>query len=166
MSQEELGDEISKDPKAAAAYARYQARQQKGAEPDASGIAAASTVYAYSAQVTLNAKLLKESDLPADKKAELAGTNFVQDSTTGAPRGTEGLLAWGEAIQTALIGQAAEVRAQELLSEKWETFREEKLADEDPERPPVIQGDKTRPMGDLLGESSEAQLEHAFESKK
>lgn len=155
MSQEDIAEEISKDPKAATSYAQYQARLQQGAGPDPSGVAAASTVYAFTAQVAQNNKLLKESDLPAEKKEELAGNNFTQ-------HGPDGILLWGEAIQTALIEQKAGVRAEELLNEKWETFKEEKLVELDGDRPPVVRGSRTSPVPDLLGEDSSTQMEHAF----
>jgi hypothetical protein len=163
MSQEDIGEEIAKDEQAAVAYSNYKARLARGAEPDAQGIAAASQVYAFSAQIALNKRLLEESDLPAEKKAELDGNSYTK-------HGPDGILMWGEAIEGAILEQKAESRAQELLSERWETFKEEQLAREDPNRPPIVQGSKTKPIPDLLeGESGammETALAHAEEDKK
>ncbi len=154
MSQEEVAEEISKDPKAAASYAKYQARQQQGAEVTPDGVAAASTVYALVAQIHSNTVAVEKSGLPAEKKAELEAKNFTQTQ--------DGIFVWSEAIQTALIEHSAEARAQVLLSDKWDTFKEERQAEEDPERPPVARGSRTSPVPDLLKEDSETQMEAAL----
>jgi hypothetical protein len=158
MSQEDVAEEISKDQRAASAYARYQARQERGAEPDADGVAAASKVYAFTAQIALNNQLLKDSDLPAEAKAELDGKNFTK-------HGPDGILMWGEAIEAAVVEQKVEARVKVLLEERWEGFREEQLAKEDPERPPVVQGSRARPVPDLLAEDSASQMEKALAGK-
>ncbi|KKM07683.1 hypothetical protein LCGC14_1731500, partial [marine sediment metagenome] len=155
MSQEEVAEEIGKDPKAASAYAKYQARQQQGAKVTPDGVAAASTVYALVAQIHTNTKMLEESGLSVEKKAELAGKNFTKHNQ-------DGIFMWGEAIQTALIEHSAEARAQVLLSDKWDTFKEERQAEEDPERPPVARGNRNSPVPDLLAEDSESQMESAL----
>lgn len=155
MTQEEVAEEISKNPEAATSYAKYQARQQRGADLEPDGVVAASTVYALTAQIAHNSHLLEESDLPADKKTELAGKNFTD-------QGQDGIFAWGQAIEGAIIEQKAEARAQVLKEESWEAYKEEKLADLDGERPPVVRGTRTKPLSPLLEGESATQMEEAL----
>ena len=155
MSQEEIGEEISADAKAASAYAQYQQRQQvrPGISPEE--VERASEIYANAAQVAVYTHMLDNSGLPDEKKAELKPENFTH-------LGVDGLVTWGQSIGQAIIDARSEARAQELLTEKWETYKQEQLAEFETERPLVSSGHIKGAVPDLLGTPSAELLERAL----
>ncbi len=159
MSEEEIGEELAKDSKAAIAYSRYQQRQEAPPELDPERIAETSKLYGYAIQLATYDKMVKESELSDEVKANLKAENFTN-------QGPDGIIAWGGAIYGALIEQAAEVRANELLEEKWETFQQERLAETDGERPPMGRGRTADNLPDLLKTDTGKLFEHAFTQKK
>ncbi|KKL98997.1 hypothetical protein LCGC14_1818850, partial [marine sediment metagenome] len=130
MSEEEIGEELAKDSKAAIAYSRYQQRQQAPPELDPTRVAETSKLYGYAIQLATYDKMVKESELSDKVKANLKAENFTN-------QGPDGIISYGGAIYAALIEEAAEVKANELLEERWETYQQEHLAETDGERPPM-----------------------------
>ncbi|KKL84935.1 hypothetical protein LCGC14_1959720, partial [marine sediment metagenome] len=71
-------------------------------------------------EVGVYTEMLGKSDLPDEKKAELNPDNFTH-------LGPQGIVAWGAAVQQALVEHATDAKAKTLLEEKWDAFQEEKL---------------------------------------
>jgi len=155
-SDEDVAEEIGKDKRAAAAYARYQARQEAQTKADPNSIAAAAQIFAYATQVTAFRKTVEESDLSAEDKAKLSPENFTKKP--------DGIADWHQAINTALIEHGAEARAQELLAKKWEAYKEERLIELDGERPPVLRGNKASAVPDLIKGDSATMLDEALDT--
>ncbi|KKM93341.1 hypothetical protein LCGC14_1209370 [marine sediment metagenome] len=159
MSEEDVAAELARDSKAAIAYSRYQQRQQEP-DLDPARVTRASQVYGYAVQIETYNKILDESDLPDEAKAKLAGKNF-----TG--QGPDGIIAWGVAIDEALVEQQAEVRANELMEERYETFQQEHMAETDGARPPMVRGRGAGgTMPDLIKTPTTDLFEDAFAQKK
>src|SRR3972149_4957674 len=155
MTQEEIGEEISADSKAASAYAQYQERKQSGGGLSPEAVARASEVYSNAAQVAVYSHMLENSGLDDVVKAELKPENFTH-------MGVDGLVSWGQASGQAIIDSRVEARAQELLAEKWETHKQEQLAELEQDRPPLTSGRRTGATPDLLGTPSNELLESAL----
>ena len=93
------------------------------------------------------------------KKAELKAENFKD-------QGPEGIIAWGNAVYSALIEHEAEIRANELLNERWETFQQEHMAETDGDRPPMVRGRKVAgTLPDLIATDTTVLFEDAFTRK-
>ena len=156
MSEEEVGEELAKDSKAAVAYSRYKQRLEAKPELDPDRVTRASKVYGYAIQVATYDLMVKDSKLPDEKKAELKAENFKD-------HGPEGIIAWGNAVYSALIEHEAEIRANELLNERWETFQQEHMAETDGDRPPMVRGRKVAgTLPDLIKTDTSVLFEDAF----
>lgn len=127
FNQEELGELLAQDQQKASAYSRVQAwRQEQQQAAGSDQIATAGQVYAYAHQISVNNSLLADSGLPQEELAELAADKFTH-------LGAEGVTTWSKAIQTALIKHQAEAEIQKGLDTRWEAYKQEKLADLDPD---------------------------------
>lgn len=120
MSEEELGRALS-NPETRDAFAALTERRNKSRD-DASdeAIAVKGQRYGYAVEVGVYTEMLGKSDLPDEKKAELNPDNFTH-------LGPQGIVAWGAAVQQALVEHATDAKAKTLLEEKWDAFQEEKL---------------------------------------
>lgn len=160
MSKEELTEELTENPKQAAAYARYQARLQAPTTPlSARAVARSSEVYATAHQMKVNSALVEGSELSQEVKESLKAEHF-------AGQGREGLDIWGQEIFKALVAHEAEKQAQTLHESTWEAEKQERLVELDGDRPPTAPGRKAGSVPDLLGTSSADLFEHAFTNRK
>jgi len=156
MSREDIAAEIASDEKAALAYAQYQQRRQAASEPNPDAIAAASQVYAYATRVASVSRVINDSELSVEAKAELAPENFTH-------LGTEGIVVWEKAVFEAMVSHEAGQHAQRLLDEKWETYQQEKLAESDgTPTAPTVAGRRTANLPGLIETPSEVLLEDAL----
>lgn len=160
MSPEAVHEEIARDPKAAAAYAQYQVRQQSSQAMSPEAVKEASQLHAYGIQVATYNQLLEESDLPKEVKEKLGAGNFTEMG--GAPTGIQGIVAWGNAIYGALIDAEAAKLVEAKLEERWEAYRQEHLAEIDGDRPPMSRGRKASLLPDLMDTPSEVLMEKAL----
>ena len=158
LDEDDLRDELARNPKAAAAYARYQARKE-ASELSSESVEQAAQTYAYAAQIKTYNQLLEESGLPADVKTALDPKNFTY-------LGTEGIVAWGKAIYDALVLHGAQAQSTKLLEDRWETYKQEQLAELDGERPLAMGGRKTVSVPDLMGTDTGVLFEHALSQKE
>ncbi len=156
MSPEEIHEEIAKDDKQAAAYARFQQRKESAGQPDQEGIVKASKIYAYASRIQSVQRVLRDSGLSAEAKAELAPEKFTHLGSE------EGVIAWGSAVFQALVTHESDKGLQGLFDEKWEAEKEERLVELDGNRPPTARGRGTAPTPDLMGTPSEELLEDAL----
>lgn len=150
LSRAELGELLAEDEEFARDYARYVERQQKPVL-DADAVAAASQTYGLAAQIATYSKMLDESGLPPEKLKELDGNNFTD-------QGPDGIVTWGAAIWDALLEQ----RVQQKFDEAWEAEKQDRLAELDKDRPPMVNGRRTAGIPDLLTTNSEDLLERAL----
>src|SRR3990172_803142 len=156
MSREDIAAEIASDEKAALAYAEYEERRQAASEPNPDAIAAASQVYAYATRVASVSRVINDSELSVEAKAELAPENFTH-------LGTEGIVVWEKAVFEAMVSHEAGQHAQRLLDEKWETYQQEKLAEGDETATaPTAAGRRTTNLPGLIETPSEVLLEDAL----
>lgn len=165
LTPEQFGQLLRTDPRANAAWSRIQEHMSSGdgagQELDPKTLEEASTVYALAAQIHTFSQVLEGSDLSAEKKAELSPEHFTN-------LGQEGVGVWSQSVMDAIIEQKAEARATELLDEKWETFRDGKLAEEDEsssETPPMSPGRRAPSRPDLIETPSGELLEKALADK-
>jgi broad specificity phosphatase PhoE len=156
LSKEELAEELATNEKAAAAYARFKERQQRGAggaSPEEVGLRI--KVEAASGIIRTFLGLIEESGLPDEKKAELDPTNFTI-------LGEDALPEWGKAIYTALI----ELAVQKKYDEEWESEKTSRLADLEEKRPDLSGGKTPGPALNLIETPSEVLLEKALAEKE
>lgn len=119
MSEEELGRAL-KEPEAAEAFASLIAQRNKVAEEASEeAVSRKGQVYGYAVQVGVYTDMLEKSGLSVEKKAELKPENFTH-------LGSKGIIAWGSAVQEALLEQASDEKSRKLLDEKWEAHLEER----------------------------------------
>ncbi|KKL96315.1 hypothetical protein LCGC14_1845710, partial [marine sediment metagenome] len=149
-----LTEALAKDPKAAIAYSRYKQRQEEP-DLDPERVTEASKLYGYAIQLATYDKMLEGSALSDKQKSELKAENF-----TG--QGPDGIIAWGSAIYAALIDHEAQVKADVLLEERWEPFKQEHLAEIDGDRPPMGRTRQADNLPDLIGTDTGALYEDAF----
>ncbi len=133
LTKEQIAEEIAGDEKTASAYARFQQRKEAGSPLNAEAIVQTSQLYSYTSRVAAVTSLLEESELTAEVKETLKPGNFTHLKT-------EGIREWEKAVFMALLGHAADAKAEELLEERWETYQQEHMADTDAERPPMVRG--------------------------
>lgn len=162
MSDEDLGRAL-KDPDTAASFASLIANRTKAQEEASEeAIAQKGQVYGYAVQVGVYTKMLENSDLPAEKKAELNPDNF---SHLGSP----GILAWGTAVQEALLEHASSEKAKKLLDEKWEAHLEEQQGGggASREKTDVSNGRPRGPVtGEMLSKMTPQQINEVPEDQK
>lgn len=160
LDKDALAEELSANPKTAAAYARYQARLQAPTAPiNPTAIARTSEVYAVANQMRTNTQLVEGSELSSETKERLKAENF-------ADQGRDGLLIWGQEIFKALVEHEAGKLTDKDLEEKWEAYKQEHLVDLDGDRPPTGPGRKTSPLPDLVTTPTPSLFEDAFEGRK
>ena len=152
MTREQIAEEIAESDEAATAYARFQQRRQASGELDPEGVARASQIYSYATKVASVSSLLEDSGLTAEAKAGLKPENFTH-------LGAQGIVEWEKAVFTAVVAHEVQQGAQKLLDDKWETYKQEQLAELDGERPAITSGRRTGPAADLLTTSSGTILE-------
>jgi len=154
MTEQELAEEL-RDPAFQKRYARWVDQSQTPTSLDPNAVAEVSQVFAYAAQIATYNRALANSGISQEVKDTLKSENYTA-------QGPDGLIKWGEDVMIALSNHAAEARASELLEERWEAFRQDRLAEQDGSRPPLTPGRKAPPQLDLLGTPSDTLLEKAL----
>ena len=133
LTQDELAEELARDPKAVDAYAAVkQHKENRGKVGLESQITSAAQVYAYATEIQVYNGLLEGSGLATEELAKLKAENFTHLGPTG-------ITVWGKAVQTALV----EHRAKALLDERWEAYKQEQLVGLDG-KPPELNGGQPR----------------------
>jgi hypothetical protein len=124
MEPEELGRALT-DPATAEAYASIIARDKAIREQASTDeISSAAETLGFAIQIAQNQAVIEGSGLSPEVKASLSPDNFKHMGREGIPR-------WGEAIYNALVEKAVEDKVQGLLDERWEAFKEGRLAELD-----------------------------------
>ncbi len=160
MSQEQIAEEIAGDREAATAYARYQQRQEAGVAPNADAIAQASEIYSYATRVSSVSSMLEGSELTDEVKESLKPEHFTHLKA-------EGIRVWEKAVLQAIVNHEAGVLSKTQLEEKWETYKEEQLAELDPERPAVVSGGRNQSaLPSLMETDSTVQLEQGLAAEE
>ena len=152
MSQEAISEEISESEEAATAYARFQQRKQAGAGLDPEAVTKASQVYSYAARVAAVTGVIEGSELSDEVKATLKPDNFTY-------LGPAGIVEWEKAVFTAMVTHEASQLTEKELEAKFETYKQEHLAETDGERPPVGPGRRAAATADLMETPSDVILE-------
>ena len=157
LTKEQIAEEIAGDEKVAAAYARFQQRKEAGSLPNAEAIAQTSQLYSYTSRVAAVSSLIEGSELSDEVKETLKPGNFTHLKT-------EGIKEWEKAVFQALVTHTAEAKATELLEERWETYRQEQLAETDgTESAPMVRGRRVGSvLPDLMTDTTKL-FEHAFQ---
>ncbi|KKL51544.1 hypothetical protein LCGC14_2294440, partial [marine sediment metagenome] len=160
MTQEQIAEEIAGDKGAATAYARYQQRQEAGTLPNAEAVAQASEVYSHVTRVASIRGLLEGSELTDEVKETLKPGNFTHLKA-------EGIRVWEKAVLQAIVDHESTGKAQTLLEEKWEGFKEERLAELDGDQPALISGGRSKgAMPNLMETDSTVQLEQGLAAEE
>lgn len=156
MTKEQIAEEIAGDEAVASAYARFQQRKEAGSLPNAEAIAQSSQLYSYASRVAAVSGLIEGSELSDEVKATLKPDNFKHLKA-------EGIRAWESAVFQALVLHEAEAKADVLLEERWETYQQERMAETDGDRPPMVRGRKVAgTLPDLIGTDTNELFEDAF----
>jgi hypothetical protein len=161
LDEQQLRELLATNSEAAAAYGRYQQRQQDEAQGKPKDILRAGQTFAYAAQIATFSQVLEEAGLDAETKAKLDPKNFTD-------QGPDGIVVWGEAINTAIIEHKVAEGVQAGLEEKWEAFKEEKLAEEEAEGGPPTTPTTRKPgaLPDLMSTPASVQLEQGLKERE
>ena len=154
LSKEDLAKELAdsetgKD--AAAAYGRYQLRQQQPKGPSSEETNFNIQVAATRSLVVTYQEMVDGSDLPDEVKAELQPEKFTH-------LGKDALVAWGKAIYEAHVKHG--------VDQAVESAVEERLAKLDKERPGSGGGRPPGAMPDLMTTPSEVGLTQALAAEE
>lgn len=120
MSEEELGRALQ-DPETQAAFAALVDRRNKVTEEASEeAVAKKGQLYGYTVQIGVYQEMVGKSGLSTEAKEALRPEKFTH-------LGAKGIIAWGVAIQEALLEHASDEKSKALLDEKWEAHLEQQL---------------------------------------
>lgn len=145
LTKEQLDEEIAKDPSCAAAYGKYQLRQQEKAKvPSQEDMDQLVAAHATASLIVTFRGMVDDSDLSDEQKAELQPEKFQHLGRAGMPT-------WGKAIYLALV--------QLKYDTEWASELETRRAEDDKKRPGSGGGRPPGSMFDLMTTDSSAGLE-------
>lgn len=153
-----LAEELAKDQSLPVQYAQYKQRQSEANQPDHT---AAILTEAYMLQVRAVSQKMAAANFPPEVLETLHPDKFRH-------LGAEGITAWSNAVDDAIITKRVSEGITKELGTKWESFREEQLAKESETIPgaTVSRGSRNAPLPDLEKTNSQFLLEDAFSKVK